>query len=371
MTTARPDLLSLAARFAKLPDAQRKTFLTTLDAAGIDFRLLPIPPRAERAASVPASFSQTRLWLHARMIDEPAAYHITERLRLDGALDANALRLSCDALIARHEALRTTFAEGADGVHQSVHAPMRCPWHVVDLSGAPATEREARASAIAAADEALPFDLTHGPLMRVHLIRLDATTHWFSITTHHIVSDGWSADVALAELASFYRSYARNEAVSLPPLPIQYADYALWQRRWLDAGERDRQLEFWRARLDPTRDVLMLPGAAPRPAQRSARASRHLFRLDTPLAQRVKALANARRATPFAVLLATLDALLARASGETHIQVGVPSANRERGETAGLIGFFVNTLTLATRVDPNEPFAALVDATQQGLIDAQ
>lgn len=371
MTTARPDLLSLAARFAKLPDAQRKTFLTTLDAAGIDFRLLPIPPRAERAASVPASFAQTRLWLHARMIDEPAAYHITERLRLDGALDANALRLSCDALIARHEALRTTFAEGADGVQQSVHAPMRCPWHAVDLSPVPAAERETRASAIAAADEAAPFDLSHGPLMRAVLIRLDATTHWLSITTHHIVSDGWSADIALAELASFYRSYARNEAVSLPPLPIQYADYALWQRRWLDAGERDRQLEFWRARLDPTRDVLMLPGAAPRPAQRSARAARHLFRLDTPLAQRVKAFAIARRATPFGVLLATLDALLARASGETHIQVGVPSANRERGETAGLIGFFVNTLTLATHVDANKSFAALVDATQRGLIDAQ
>src|ERR1700761_9418056 len=175
MTTAKPDLLSLATRFALLPDAQRKAFLTKLDAAGIDFRVLPIPPRAERTASVPASFAQTRLWLHARMIDEPAAYHITERLRLDGALDANALRLSCDALIARHEALRTTFAEGAGGVQQSGHAPMRCPWPAVDLSPVPAAERETRASAIAAADEAAPFDLAHGPLMRAVLIRLDAT----------------------------------------------------------------------------------------------------------------------------------------------------------------------------------------------------
>lgn len=111
-----PDLLSLAARFARLPDTQRKQFLAKLGDAGIDFRMLPIPPREHRAASVPASFAQTRLWLHARLLGESAAYHITERLRLDGALDANALRLSCDALIARHEALRTTFAEGADGV---------------------------------------------------------------------------------------------------------------------------------------------------------------------------------------------------------------------------------------------------------------
>lgn len=371
MTTASPDLLTLATRFAQLPEPQRKVFLTRLDEAGIDFRLLPIAPRAERAASVPASFAQTRLWLHARMIDEPAAYHITERMRLTGALDAHALRASCDALIARHEALRTAFAEGADGVLQTVHAPMRCPWHAVDLSPLPASARETRASALALADEARPFDLAHAPLMRAHLIRLDATTHWLSLTTHHIVSDGWSADIALAELASFYRAYAKGEAVSLAPLPIQYADYALWQRRWLDAGERDRQLEFWRAQLDPARDVLMLPGGAPRPAQRSARGARHVFTLDAALAARVRAFANARRATPFAVLLATFDALLARASGESSIQIGVPSANRERGETAGLIGFFVNTLTLATRVDSNAPFAALVDAAQQTLIDAQ
>jgi amino acid adenylation domain-containing protein len=371
MSIAKPDLLSLAARFALLPDAQRKAFLTKLDAAGIDFRVLPIPPRAERTASVPASFAQTRVWLHARMIDEPAAYHITERLRLDGALNANALRLSCDALIARHEALRTTFAESADGVLQTVHAPPRCRWHASDVSTLPANEREARAVAIAQADEAQRFDLSLGPLMRAHLIRLDATTHWLALTTHHIVSDGWSADLMLAELASFYHAYAKSDAVSLVPLPIQYADYALWQRRWLDAGERDRQLEFWRARLDASRDVLMLPGAAPRPAQRSARGARHRFVIEPLQVRQLKALANAQRATPFAVLLAVLKALLARASGETQIQIGVPAANRERSEVAGLVGFFVNTLTLATPVPATQPFAALIDATQQALIDAQ
>lgn len=371
MTTAKPDLLSLATRFALLPDAQRKAFLTKLDAAGIDFRVLPIPPRADRAVSAPASFAQTRLWLHARMIDEPAAYHITERLRLDGALDANALRLSCDALIARHEALRTTFAEGADGVLQTVHAPSRCPWHASDVSTLPAHERAARAATIAQADEAQAFDLSLGPLMRAHLIRLDATTHWLALTTHHIVSDGWSADVLLAELASFYRAYAKNEAVSLASLPIQYADYALWQRRWLDAGERERQLAFWRERLDAGRDVLILPGAAPRPARRSARGARHRFVLNVELVKQARALANTRRATPFAVLLAALNALLARSSGEAQIQIGVPAANRERGETAGLVGFFVNTLTLATPVPATQSVAALVDATQQTLIDAQ
>ncbi|SAL44720.1 siderophore-related non-ribosomal peptide synthase [Caballeronia peredens] len=374
MTPSKFDLLSLATRFAQLPDAQRAVFVARLADAGIDFRMLPIPPRARGEAceaSVPASFAQTRLWLHARMIDEPAAYHITERLRLDGALDANALRLSCDALIARHEALRTTFTEGADGVLQTVHAPMRCPWQALDLTHIPAAEREARAAAIALADEARPFDLTHAPLVHAQLIRLDANTHWLSLTTHHIVSDGWSADIALAELASFYRAYAKGQSVSVAPLPIQYADYALWQRRWLDAGERDRQLDFWRARLDPSRDVLMLPGAATRPAERSARGARHVFSLDASLAARLRDFANTRRATPFAVLLAALDALFARASGETLIQIGVPAANRDRAETAGLIGFFVNTLTLAARVDATQPFASLVDASQLALVDAQ
>jgi len=377
MTQAKPDLLSLATRFAQLPDAQRKVFVARLADAGIDFRMLPIPPRARSEAcdepmkGVAASFAQTRLWLHARMIDEPAAYHITERMQLDGALDANALRLSCDALIARHEALRTTFAEGADGVLQTVHAPMRCPWQSVDLTHVPVAEREVRAAALALADESRAFDLAHAPLVRAHLIKLDANTHWLSLTTHHIVSDGWSADIALAELASFYRAYARGEAVSVAPLPIQYADYALWQRRWLDAGERERQLDFWRARLDPSRDVLMLPGSAARPGERSARGARNVFTLDAALAARLRAFANECRATPFAVLLAALDALFARASGEAHIQIGVPAANRERAETAGLIGFFVNTLTLAARVDAAKPFSTLVDAAQGALVDAQ
>ncbi|WP_063533180.1 non-ribosomal peptide synthetase [Burkholderia sp. MSMB1589WGS] len=366
-----PDLLSLAARFARLPDTQRKQFLAKLGDAGIDFRMLPIPPREDRAASVPASFAQTRLWLHARLLGESAAYHITERLRLDGALDANALRLSCDALIARHEALRTTFAEGADGVLQTVHAPMRCPWRFTDLAGASAAARDARAAAVAERDEAEPFDLAHGPLVRAHLIRFDAATHWLVLTTHHIVSDGWSADVMLAELSSFYRSYTTGDAVSLAPLPVQYADYALWQRRWLDAGEGERQLAHWRATLDASRDVLLLPGAATRPARRGASGARHAFDVPAALAQRTRALAQTRRATPFAVLLAALATLLARASGEPEIRIGVPSANRERGETVGLIGFFVNTLTLAAKTPAALAFDTLVDATQRGLIDAQ
>ncbi|MBR8301452.1 amino acid adenylation domain-containing protein [Burkholderia dolosa] len=371
MTKVQPDWLALATRFAQLPDAQRAVFIDKLGAAGIDFRVLPIPPRTPRSDRVPASFAQTRLWLHARLIDAPDAYHITERLALTGPLDAHALRLACDALIARHEALRTTFDEADDGVMQTIHPPLRCPWRETDLGALPDAQRAARAEAVAADDEAEPFDLGAAPLVRAHLIRFDASHHWLALTVHHIVSDGWSSRVMLDELAAFYRAYASDTPVALAPLPIQYADYALWQRRWLDAGERDRQLAFWRERLDPQRGVLTLPGAAARPARRSARGARHVFALDARLGAQLRAFAAACGATPFAVLLAALDALLARATGDARICVGVPAANRERAETVGLIGFFVNTLAIDVDVPAHGDFASLVARTQRALVDAQ
>ncbi|HKT62011.1 MAG TPA: amino acid adenylation domain-containing protein [Burkholderia sp.] len=371
MTKAQPDWLALATRFAQLPDAQRAVFIDKLGAAGIDFRVLPIPPRTPRGDRVPASFAQTRLWLHARLIDAPDAYHITERLALTGPLDPHALRLACDALIARHEALRTTFDEAEDGVAQTIHPPLRCPWRETDVETLPDDARVARAEGIATADEADAFDLGAAPLVRAHLIRFDATHHWLALTVHHIVSDGWSSGVMLDELAAFYRAYASGVPVPLAPLPIQYADYALWQRRWLDAGERDRQLAFWRERLDPQRGVLTLPGASARPARRGARGARHGFALDARTGAQLRAFAAASGATPFAVLLAALDALLARATGDARICVGVPAANRERAETAGLIGFFVNTLAIDVDVPAHGDFASLVARTQRALVDAQ
>ncbi|MBN3764457.1 non-ribosomal peptide synthetase [Burkholderia sp. Ac-20365] len=370
--TSKPDLLALAARFAQLPDAQRKLFITKLGEAGIDFRVLPIPARADRSQAVPASFAQTRLWLHARMIDEPAAYHVTSRLQLDGELNRAVLRHAFDALIARHEALRTTFTESAEGgVEQIVHAPARCPWRFTDLSRAAKDERERIAADVAAKDEDQPFDLASDAPVRVHLIALDDATHWLVLTMHHIVSDGWSIDVLLDELAAFYRAYANGETVALAPLPVQYADFSLWQRRWLDAGEAERQLQFWREHVKADAGVIALPGSGARPMQRSAHGGRHYFTIDAKTAQRVRTLAQTRRATPFAVLLAALHALLARASGEAHVQIGVPAANRERAETAGLIGFFVNTLVVGANVDMRESFDALVDAVQRALVEGQ
>ncbi|WP_162878282.1 non-ribosomal peptide synthetase [Trinickia diaoshuihuensis] len=372
------DLVSLAERFARLPAAQRARFVGKLSDAGIDFRLLPIPSGIAPPVSG-ASYAQTRIWLHARLIDEPAAYHIALRLELTGELDAGALRRAFDALVARHDALRTSFVESADGgLEQYVAASAPCPWRMSDARGDDEAFRTAEQAAaeIARAEEAEPFDLAHGPLLRAHLIALSPRLHWLVLTIHHIVADGWSIDVALGELSVLYDAFAASsaDASNLPalvPLPVRYADYAQWQKLWLEAGEGERQLAFWRQRLDPAAGVLSLPGTRSRPKQRDARGARHHFVLDAALGERVRSLAAARQATPFAVLLAALHALAARASSERRIQIGVPAANRSRVETIGLIGCFVNTVVVSADVAPRARFDALVDQVQQALVDAQ
>ncbi|MGG1943979.1 amino acid adenylation domain-containing protein [Trinickia sp. NRRL B-1857] len=370
------ELSSLAQRFARLPTEQRARFVGKLRDAGIDFRLLPIPAGVVPAVSR-ASYAQTRIWLHARLIDEPAAYHIALRLQLDGELDRGALQRAFDALIARHEALRTRFVESpGGGLEQHVVECALCPWHMSDVSGQRA-EYAARAAAdIARAEEAEPFDLARGPLLRAHLIALSPNLHWLVVTIHHIAADGWSVDIVLSELSSLYAALlASNGDASvsslLPALPISYADYAQWQRQWLEAGESERQLAFWRQCLDPAAGALSLPGSRPRPMQRDAQGARHHFVLDATLGQRVRALAQARRATPFAVLLAALQALIARACGERRIQIGVPAANRARAETVGLVGCFVNTVVVPVDVVPRGRFDVLVDQVQRALVDAQ
>ncbi|MGI4861569.1 MAG: amino acid adenylation domain-containing protein [Janthinobacterium lividum] len=384
--TINPQWMALAQRFAQLPAAQRAVFLSKLRDAGIDFGMLPIPPRAGGELRVPASFAQTRLWLHARIIDEAAAYHVSGRLCIDGVLDARSLQRAFDALLVRHEALRTCFAQSAEGVDQVIHPRLSCPWRFTDLTkdaaanetdtaatdanapdtNAPDAARFARAERLAVEDEARAFDLENSPLLRVHVIRLAPRLHWLVLSMHHIVSDGWSINVMLGELAHLYAGE------TIPALPIQYADHALWQRRWLDAGEGERQRDFWRTQLAEVAQVIALPGSSARPARRSARGARHHFALRGEPAAQLRRLAHARRATPFAVLLAALYGVLGRAAGDAQrFCIGIPVANRERAESAGLIGFFVNTLAVAVDVEHAAPFEILVERVAAALTEAQ
>ncbi|MFL9869990.1 condensation domain-containing protein, partial [Paraburkholderia fungorum] len=333
-----------------------------------------VPPITVIAAgertALPLSHAQQRLWFLWNLQPGSSAYHMPGALRLSGELDADAVRASIDAVVARHESLRTTFAAQADGdVVQSIGTDTRCDWRVVDIASADAIETTLASTANAFAAE--PFDLVHGPLLRVALIRLGEREHVLAVVMHHIVSDGWSVDVLLQEFVDGYRARREGTAAHLRELPVQYADYALWQRRWLEAGEQARQLAYWRAQLGEDHPVLALPSDRARQAVSAWHGATHRIGIPDTLARAIRQRAQQLRATPFVVLLAGFQLLLHRYTAQHDIRVGVPAANRERVETEGLIGLFVNTLVMRAQMDGSTPLTALLETVRRDAQAAQ
>ncbi|HGM8523656.1 TPA: pyoverdine non-ribosomal peptide synthetase PvdD, partial [Pseudomonas aeruginosa] len=298
---------------------------------------------------------------------ESAAYHIPSVLRLRGRLDLDALQRSFDSLVARHETLRTRFRLDGDEARQEIAASMALPLDIVALGpleeGALARQVETTI--------ARPFDLERGPLLRVSLLRLAEDDHVLVLVQHHIVSDGWSMQVMVEELVQLYAAYSRGLEVALPALPIQYADYALWQRSWMEAGEKERQLAYWTGLLGGEQPVLELPFDRPRPVRQSHRGAQFILELDIDLSQALRRVAQQEGATAFALLLASFQALLYRYSGQADIRVGVPIANRNRVETERLIGFFVNTQVLKADLDGRMGFDELLAQARQRALEAQ
>ncbi|SIO44250.1 non-ribosomal peptide synthetase [Paraburkholderia phenazinium] len=312
-----------------------------------------------------ASYAQQRQWFMWQLAPESSAYHVAGGLWLTGQVDAKALRASLEAIMARHEVLRTRFvADEAGRVEQWIDGRMRLDWREASPAS---TQIDAAARALASE----PFDLATGPLLRAGLYRSEAGRSLLVLALHHIVSDGWSVQVLLEELVAHYRAAVLGEPLSLATLPVQYADYAAWQREWLEAGEREKQLEYWRKTLGETHPVLALPTDAPRQAHASYRAARHGVTLPVELAQAVRERAQRSSTTPFMVLLAAFQALLHRYTGEGDIRVGVPVANRNRVETEPLIGFFVNTQVLRSRIDGSTTLEALLSQVRNAAEDAQ
>ncbi|WP_322029488.1 non-ribosomal peptide synthetase [Paraburkholderia sp. J76] len=312
-----------------------------------------------------ASYAQQRQWFMWQLSPQSSAYHVAGGLWLSGNVNADALRASFEAIVARHEVLRTRFvANDAGQVEQWIDTQARFDWREASLSDAQIDE-----AARALASE--PFDLAQGPLLRAALYRAGGERSLLVLAMHHIVSDGWSVQVLLEELVAHYRAAVLKEPLNLPALPVQYADYAAWQREWLEAGEKDRQLAYWRAALGEAQPVLALPTDAPRHAHASYRAARYRMALPAELSQAVKSRAQGSSATPFMVLLAAFQALLHRYTGQQDIRVGVPVANRHRVETEPLIGFFVNTQVLRAQIDGNATLAGLLDETRHATLGAQ
>nr|WP_231680779.1 non-ribosomal peptide synthetase [Ralstonia pseudosolanacearum] len=312
-------------------------------------RALPAITVADRGEALPLSFAQQRLWFLAQMEGGSEAYHIPVGLRLKGELDEDALRRSLDRIVARHEALRTRFvAEEGQAVQLIVPADVGLTLEWVDLSTEEASEHQL--GLLAEAEARAPFDLEQGPLIRGRLVKLGEQEHVLLITMHHIVSDGWSQGVLARELGSLYEAYRAGNADPLPALPIQYADYAVWQRRWLEGGELQRQGTYWEQALAGAPTLLSLPTDRARPAQQDYAGGSVEVIFDEALSAGLRKLSQRHGTTLFMTVLAGWSALLSRLSGQDEVVVGSPVANRTRSEVEGLIGFFVNTLALRVEV---------------------
>ncbi|WP_035060897.1 non-ribosomal peptide synthetase, partial [Andreprevotia chitinilytica] len=327
---------------------------------------------ADRSQPLPLSWSQQRLWFIEQLdANASAAYHMPAALQLTGQLDRPALCRALDRLVARHESLRTTFAR-VDGEPVQVIAPADAGLALQeqDLRQLSAAARTAEVQQALANTASQPFDLAHGPLIRGQLLRLADDDHLLLITQHHIISDGWSIGVLVREVSALYAAFQQGQADPLPPLTIQYADYAVWQRQWLQGEVLQTQRTFWRDHLLGAPALLELPTDRPRPPTQSYRGSALALTLPPALTAGLKQLSQRHGATLFMTLLAGWSVLLSRWSGQDDVVIGTPVANRPRSELEGLMGFFVNTLALRVRLDGNPSVQTVLAQTKASTLAA-
>lgn len=330
-------------------------------------------PRAERAMPLPLSWSQQRLWFLAEL--EPAAsaaYHIPLSLRLSGRLEVPALRRALDGLVARHEILRTSFVCGADGTPvQHVHAVnTRFALEECDLRHLPAAEQSAESRQLAAAQMVAPFDLARGPLVRGLLMRLGNEEYRLVVTQHHIVSDGWSIGVMVQEFGALYAAFRDGAEDPLPTLNLQYGDYAAWQRSAQQQAAYRRQADYWRQRLTGAPALLTLPCDRQRPPRPSYRGHCVAVNFGPDLVAALRSLAGRHEATMFMVIHAGWAALLSRLSGQADVVVGTAVANRRHARIEPLIGLFVNTLALRTRLDADLTVPGWIGHVREAILAA-
>ncbi|MDE1165520.1 MAG: amino acid adenylation domain-containing protein [Pseudomonas sp.] len=365
------DSLKLARRFIELPPEKRRVFLAALQQEGVDFAVFPIPANVVGSDRDGLSYAQRRMAFLWQLDPAGAAYNLPMAVRLNGALDGDALQAAFDQLVARHESLRTRLRLDGEQWLQEVLASQAVPIVQHDLSAQADAEREAQVMALATAEAQAPFDLQQGPLLRVQLFKLQAQEHVLLLTLHHIVADGWSLNVLIDEFVRLYDAACNGAQAELAALPIQYRDYALWQRSWLEAGEQARQLAYWSNQLGDDHTPLELPLDRPRSQTQSLRGARVEVQVAPALAEQLSALAKAHGATLFMVLLASFKLLLQRYSGQRAIRVGVPVANRHRAEVEGLIGCFINTQVLHTEIDPLIDVSELLRRVKHTALGAQ
>jgi hypothetical protein len=332
---------------------------------------LPLLPLSERPGVLPLSFSQQRLWfLHEVLPPESTAlYNGPIPVRLQGQLNRQLLSRSFDEIIRRHEILRTAFRLVNGEPTQVVLPELRLEIETIDLRSYSREDCFAKVDQLAEADARRPFNLAEPPLLRANLIILGEDDHILLLNIHHIIFDGWSVDVLLGELSQLYTAFLRGESSPLPPLPLQYADFALWQRRWLTGSRLEEQLAYWRTQLANLSE-LELPTDAERPKLPTYRGEVESFRISRELTDKLKVLSREHDVTLFMTLFAGFTALLHRYTAQEDIVVSSPVANRRLTELEGLIGFFVNSLVLRTDFSGNPTFKELLASVRRVTLEA-
>jgi amino acid adenylation domain-containing protein len=333
---------------------------------------LPPIEAADRSQLLPLSWSQQRLWFIDQL--DPAAgkaYHIAVGVRLQGRLDRDALRASLDRIVARHESLRTCFV-GIDGQPMQIIAPQESGFVLLehDLRAMSADSQTTAVDRICTEEAGQRFDLSEGPLIRGRLLQLAGDEHLLLITQHHIISDGWSVGLFVQELCSLYAAFSQGLPDPLPQLPVQYADYALWQRQWLQGEILAAQTDFWRRYLVGAPALLELPADRARPPVQSYAGGSVELELPAELTAGLRQLSRRHGCTLFMTLLCGWSALIARLSGQRDLVIGTPIANRQHAEVEPLLGFFVNTLALRVALDGDPSVAQLLDRVKAATLNA-
>jgi amino acid adenylation domain-containing protein len=328
-------------------------------------RIVPVP----RDGDLPLSFAQQRLCFLDGLTPGNPVYNLPGAVRLSGPLDVEALGRSLGEIARRHEALRTRFVTAAGVSRQVIDPELALPLAVVDLRSLPAAARQAEALRLVHLEARHPFDLARGPLLRARLLRRTEEESWFLLTLHHAVSDGWGHGVLVDELVRIYEAFAAGRPSPLPPLPVQYADFAAWQRQWLRGAALERQVDYWKQQLAGL-PVLALPTDRPRPAESSHRGGVERIRMPRRLVDAARALCRREGASLFMTLLAAFEIVLHHASGQEELVVGTDLANRNLAETEGLIGFFVNQLVLRTDLSGDPTGRELLARVRRVALDA-
>jgi amino acid adenylation domain-containing protein len=333
---------------------------------------LQAPPieRVTRDGKLPLSFGQQRLWFLDKLAQGSSFYNISSALRVNGKLDVVALEESLKEIVRRHEVLRTTFSSMDGQPIQVISRAMLLTLPLIDLTELPESDRDAEERRLTVENTNIPFDLAQGPLFRATLLRLGAEDHVFLFTTHHIICDGWSLGVLIQEFATLYKVFTEGRPSPLPDLPIQYADFAHWQRQWMQDEVLEKLLSYWKTQLSGGTPVLELPTDRPRPAFQTFRGATQPINLPKELSESLKELSRCEGVTLFMTLLAAFQTLLHRYSGQNDILVGSPIAGRTHATIEDLIGFFVNTLVLRTDFSGDPTFQEVLREVRRVTLEA-